>query len=303
MSTIVPFSRDRCPDQEALISFLYDEFDGSEAFDRRSISKHVEDCDRCARILGSLGGVRQRLRAWNVPETSPLAFRIVSDARRQSSSGGSHFFGFAGWMKPAFPLAAAAALVLGAALGLARLDGQYDQNGLRIHTGWTRDTQNAQSALAPAGSRTALANTPVSTAGTISILSPVTDQNRPVTQADLQMLAQALRQELTMMRQGLDASGGRGAMPTAPEAAFLKRVQQMNDQSEVRQQQNLALRITEVSRDFDLQRRSDLAQIEQGFGRLAGQREVDAQQQRLLLNAIRTSQQVPISQQVPVAPR
>jgi hypothetical protein len=196
-------------------------------------------------------------------------------------------------MKPAFPLAAAAVLVLGAALGLARLDVEYDKNGLRIHTGWSRDTQNAS---APVGTRTALTNTPVSAAGAVSILSPVTDQNRPVTQADLQVLAQALRQEVVALRQGLpDASGARGAVPSASEAAFLKRVQQMIDQSEVRQQQNLSLRITEVSRDFDLQRRSDLAQIEQGFGRLAGQREWDAQQQRLLLNAIRTSQQVPVA--------
>jgi hypothetical protein len=69
----------------------------------------------------------------------------------------------------------------------------------------------------------------------------------------------------------------------------------MIDQSEVRQQQNLNLRVTEVTREFDLQRRSDLAQIEQGFGKLAGQRELDAQQQRLLLNAIRTSQQIPVA--------
>ena len=40
------------------------------------------------------------------------------------------------------------------------------------------------------------------------------------------------------------------------------------DESEVRQQANLQLRINEVTRDFDLQRRSDLVQVEQGFGRL-----------------------------------
>jgi hypothetical protein len=61
----------------------------------------------------------------------------------------------------------------------------------------------------------------------------------------------------------------------------------------VRQQQNLALRVTEIERGFDIQRRSDMAQIEQGFGKLAGQRELDAQQQRLLWNAIRTSSQLP----------
>jgi hypothetical protein len=73
MSTRVHFSHERCPDQEALVSFLYDEFDGEDAPDRRSLTRHVESCDRCARILASLGGVRQRLQSWQVPERSPSA--------------------------------------------------------------------------------------------------------------------------------------------------------------------------------------------------------------------------------------
>src|SRR5689334_21734843 len=108
------FSRGACPDQESLVSFLYDEFDGSEPIDRRTLTKHVETCERCARVLASLGGVRQRLRAWEAPEMSPLAFRIASDSRRPPAGA---TFGWAGWMKPAFPLAAAAVLVVGAGLG------------------------------------------------------------------------------------------------------------------------------------------------------------------------------------------
>ena len=133
-----------------------------------------------------------------------------------------------------------------------------------------------------------------------NILSPVQNQNKPVTQQDIQALAQALRAEIAASSarlQAQDASRPATATQTsASEAAFFKRVQQLIDQSEVRQQQNLALRATELARDFDLQRRSDMAamaQIEQGLGKLVGQRELDAQQQRLLWNAIRTSNPMP----------
>ena len=82
--------------------------------------------------------------------------------------------------------------------------------------------------------------------------------------------------------------------PSSPaEAAFLRRVQQMIDQSEVRQQQNLALRAAELGREFDLQRRSDLVRMEQGFGGLNEQRAQDVVEQQRILNAIRVSQQQP----------
>lgn len=292
MSTRVHFTHDRCPDQESLVSFLYDEFDGSEAVDRRTLTAHVETCERCARLLASLGGVRQRLRAWEAPEMSPLAFRLASDA---SSRHGGGAFGRASWIKPAFPLAAAAALVMGAALGLARLDVQYDRNGFHIRTGW------GHAEAAPPAPGIGLTTSAIGTAGVPSFLSPQ-DPARPVTQQDLQTFAQTLRQELATsvarLQQGTDAAGARpanAAMTTASEAAFLKRVQQMIDQAEVRQQQNLALRIGEVTHNFDIQRQSDMAVIEQGMGKLAGQREVDAQQQRLLWNAIRASQQIPVT--------
>jgi hypothetical protein len=46
----------------------------------------------------------------------------------------------------------------------------------------------------------------------------------------------------------------------------------MLDQSEVRQQQNLALRVTELGRQFELQRQNDIVQVEQAFQRLEQQR-------------------------------
>jgi hypothetical protein len=74
------------------------------------------------------------------------------------------------------------------------------------------------------------------------------------------------------------------------DAALLKRVQTLIDESEERQKQELALRLTQFGRDVELQRRADLVRIEQGFGRFEG-RTVDevARQRQLLDYLVRTS--------------
>ena len=64
-----------------------------------------------------------------------------------------------------------------------------------------------------------------------------------------------------------------GTMTSVQGAALLRSFRQALDESELRQQQNLQLRISEVTRDFDLQRRQDLVQVEQGFGRAETQRQ------------------------------
>ena len=78
-----------------------------------------------------------------------------------------------------------------------------------------------------------------------------------------------------------------GQITAAQGAALLRTFRQALDESELRQQQNLQLRIGEVTRDFDLQRRQDLVQVEQGFGRL------DTQRQQMLEAFRRVSLGVP----------
>ena len=56
------------------------------------------------------------------------------------------------------------------------------------------------------------------------------------------------------------------------DAQLLARVQELLDQSEIRQQSNLALRVTELGRQFELQRQGDIVQVEQAFQRLEQQR-------------------------------
>jgi hypothetical protein len=120
-------------------------------------------------------------------------------------------------------------------------------------------------------------------------------------QNDLAALARQLRVE---MASASPAAGGAVASPVslrsaAPpsqsfDPAFLRQVQSLIDESEVRQQRNLALRVAELARDFDMQRDADLVQIEQGIGRIEGRSEVEAARSREMMNYIqRVSQQQP----------
>jgi len=296
-------SRQHCPEAEALVAFLYDEFDGVESgagsagagagsagspvFDRRAIARHLDGCRRCAAELASLGGVRRTLREWAAPDLS-LGFRVVSDPPRRVAW-------LPAWSIPALPLAAAAVLVLGAALGVARLDVQYDsQQGLRIRTGWGHaETSSAANAgFTPPAPPIHVGVRPV---------TPAPETTATPWRAEMDALMRQVRQEMTALRNSAHAGDRVSAAnvvaddPSVPgNQPLLRRVQQLIDQSEVRQQQNLALRAAELLREFDVRRRSDLVQIEQGFGRLANQRAQDAETQRQFLNSIRgVSQQQP----------
>jgi hypothetical protein len=310
--------RAHCPDTDSLVSFLYDEFDGSEAFDRRAIARHLDEgCDRCAAEVTSLGGVRQTLSEWAAPEMM-LGFRVVNDPPRRSWG----LSWLPAWSMPALPLAAAAVLVLGSALGLARLDVQYDANGFRVRTGWGHapnvSAVPTQAAASPAGPTGANQSGTGDIAGGSLVAAPGTGPGQPGDpnpllrpaaggadaanapwRADLQALERQMRTEMAAARQSgggdrVSATNALAGDPSSPaETALLRRVMQLIDQSEVRQQQNLALRAAELSRDFDLQRRSDMVRMEQTFGRLSELREQDAAQQRQILNQIRVSQQQP----------
>ncbi len=148
---------------------------------------------------------------------------------------------------------------------------------------------------ARAVSAASLGGPAVAQGGVPALVAPAPASAAPW-RSDMAALERQMRQEFAALRQSdLARAGGQvaaasvvngdGASPRMSDQVLLQRIQQLIDQSEVRQQQNLALRVAEVSRDFDVQRRSDLVRIEQGFGRINDQREQDATQQRLMLNA------------------
>jgi len=86
----------------------------------------------------------------------------------------------------------------------------------------------------------------------------------------------------------------RGAVTAASDggAGTLARAQALIAESEARQQRELALRTADVLRDFDAQRRVDLARMEQAVGEVQGLAGAEAAEQRRLLDyLIRVSQQ------------
>lgn len=130
---------------------------------------------------------------------------------------------------PVWAQAAAAMLVLGASAGLANLDVRYTDGGISIRTGW-----------APA-----LRSTPPTTAA-------------PPWQADLRALAVELRGELEASRVE--------APPVAADAVDASRVQTLIAASERRQDRELALRLAELAREVQVQRRGDLEKIQYSLG-------------------------------------
>jgi hypothetical protein len=100
-----------------------------------------------------------------------------------------------------------------------------------------------------------------------------------VTAVELSALERRLRAEMSQMR---NAGGAAAAAPA--DAPILERVRAMIQESEQRQQRELALRTAEVVRDFDAQRSVDLTRIERTLGQMDGTTGVEVEQQRQMLN-------------------
>jgi hypothetical protein len=241
-----------CGDHGALVSYLYDECAPNE---RRAISAHVAICRECAEEITSLGATREQLATWTPPEAL-LGFRIVSDSPSSNVLRPARW-----WQKPmpAWAQAAAAALIFatGVTLGALRVVMSPSDRG------------PTESAPQQANARTLAANTTAAT------------------KADLAALEQRLRSELSQVRSTsstVSASNTSDAAASPGDGRILERVRAMIQESEQRQQRELALRTTEVVSDFDAQRKEDLSRIERTMGQMDGTTGVEVAQQRQMLN-------------------
>ena len=226
-----------CDRREDLVTYLYDETTPAE---RSAIEAHLAACPACRQEIDDLRGVRARLAAWAPPEPE-LGFRVVRDAPARAR--------WSGWRAPAWGLglAAAAALVLAAAAAVANLEVRYDAQGMTVRTGWR----------APAAG-------PVPTAATAAPAPlPVAAGAGAPWRAELQAVEQRLRREIRALPVAAPA-----AAAAANQAGPLRQVSTLISESEARQQRELSLRIAQLMRDLDEQRRADWARISQGFGRL-----------------------------------
>jgi hypothetical protein len=246
------------------MSYLYED---GPAEERLAFEAHLRECARCAEETAGLRAVRAEMAAWAPPETV-LDFRIVREPAPAKSRWA--------WMSamPAWAQLAAASLVVGVAAGISGLDIQYGKDGLTVRTGWSRPAETRQAAGA------------VTTA----------QGGAAPWRADLVALQEQLRGEFgqasaSPMVTPVSAPAGGAPAKGLSDDEFLARVKQLIAASETRTQREMALRLAEVVRDVDAQRRADMRRVADGLGVLEGRTGAAVAQQREMMNyLLRVSQ-------------
>jgi hypothetical protein len=222
-------------DREAvLVAYLYDDLEPAA---RVAFDTHVTTCLPCRSELAGMRGVRSRLAEWVPPEPS-RAFSFESPIPNPQSQRPA-----AWWHTvPVWAQVAAAMLVLGVSASIANLDIRYDRNsGLNVRTGWSR---SAAAAVAAAG-------TPADSAPWRAELAALRTELRS------QMRAQS-----TPVTAAAVAPAAGGAMS---EAEFSRRARVLLDESEKRQQKELAVRLVQLQTDFNALLQSDRIRTNQLF--------------------------------------
>ena len=248
-----------CRQEEALVDYLYDECEPEE---RDRLEAHLATCHRCARELESLRFARGTLAEWTPPEP-PLGFRVVSDRDT----------GHVPWwrvpLQPGWGLATAAVGVLLVGAVLASVEVRYGDDGFMFRMGWSGRTAVEG---APAPEAAIVSAEPASDAAPVAPEAGATPWR-----ADLMALEAQLRRE--MVASGRDARRAPELVPAGTaiseqtvvgEDGLLREIQGLISQSERRQQQDLALWLTEFAQEFDMQRRADQQRMQQELGALEG---------------------------------
>lgn len=239
---------------DALVDYLYEEGDPAA---RLKIARHLQTCATCSVAVLEFQTVRGMLSEWR-PPASQLGFRIVQDQPSQSPAPSR------AWWVPSSRLgvwaqAAAAVLLFAAGVAVSQLNINYADGALTVGTPSTESNapaiRNASIELTPE-----VGSEPGGSQAVVSGLS----QTPP---------ASATNTNNTDIKQ------------------LLQRVRSMIEQSEVRQQRELALRLSQVAREVDTQHKADLMRIQQNLGRFEMQTgaQIDQQQQQIMDYLVRTS--------------
>lgn len=241
----------QCDDTATLVAFVYDDI---EPLEKAAVSRHLVECARCRDEVAALGGVRQALGAWT-PPVPELRFTVVPESAVSNVVRPN----VPAWQTvPRWAQLVAATLALAVGASVANVQVRHDATGWTLTTGWMAPAAPVQAVAAPTG----------------------VDARQ--FQTALTALEQSLRREIAARPASAPASPAT-ASPTA-DADTLARVRNLIEASEKRQQQELALRLTQFGRDFDLQRRADLVRVEQGLGQLEGRTGAEVARQREAIN-------------------
>jgi hypothetical protein len=238
---------------EALVTYLYDE--GGDLRSRALFEAHLATCVRCADDLAALRGVRTQLARWSPPEPQFGSSRVRSGAAAVRANPESRIPNHrSSWWReiPAWAQVAAALLFVGAAAGIANLDIRYDASGLSVRSGWMAKPAAAVAARTTTSGGVA--------AGLSAANSP--DGSMPPWRSDLAALERQLKTELRVA----PTAAAAGTLRPGGDADLLRRVRALIDESEKRQQRELALRVAEVIRDVNAQRQADMIKVDRVLG-------------------------------------
>jgi hypothetical protein len=137
---------------------------------------------------------------------------------------------------PAWAQVAAALFVLGVSATVANLDVRYDRSGLTIRTGWSKPQPAPSSDSAP-------------------------------WRAELTALETQLRAKIDAKQaSALAAQTAAEETPRISETELRRRVQVLLDEREKRVQNEIALAVANVMKDYQAQRQADLTSIQRSIG-------------------------------------
>ena len=232
-----------CNRGDLLVGYIYDEISDR---DRREVEAHLTTCGDCRHEVEGLRSTRGHLALWAPPQPE-LGFRIISGGATPVPVPALPRRRFA----PAFAFAAAAVIVLAVAAAIANVEVRYGSDGLTVRTGWARGVEAPATVTADARDTT----------GSV----------RPAAMSDLSALEARLTEIERAFAQAGSAPGVQNASVTGmSDAAILQRVRDMLREAERRQETAVAKQLMQVVVDFQRQRRSDWALMQQGLGQYQG---------------------------------
>ena len=254
---------------ETIVAFLYDDLDAAR---RRDFNAHLLTCAVCREEVAGLRSVRTQLSRWAPPEPGIVA-SVAAPPNRQSVVEPPHW-----WRTiPAWAQVAAALLFLGISAGIANLEVRYDQNGLSVRTGWSQAHRSGVPSDLSAEVSSAKAE-----AGSAKANVAATDTPW---RTDLAALERQLKAEFHASQAPVPAAQA-VRLASSSDAETLRRVRALLDESEKRQQREIALRIAEVVRDVNAQRQVDLRNIDHTLGIVRNDLGVEVMKQRQSLNLL-----------------
>jgi len=203
-------------------------YEEGDPAERLAIAKHLQECAPCSVAVLEFQSVRGMLKEWTPPASQSSSASLDYQARDGRSWGWGPTTFNKSWRVAL--QAAAAVLIFAAGMAVSQLDVDYQDGTLTVRT------QPAVPAMPAANVRNA----------SIEL---------PAERVDINELERELRGRLE----------SRNASSVDVES-LLQRVRAMIDQSEQRQQRELALRLSQVAHEVDTQHQADLLRVQQEFG-------------------------------------